>query len=98
MYLLKEVIVSYDIVNNKSRKKVHDSLLDLGLISIQYSVFFGRLNQAELSAMNRILEKYIDRESDKSFFITGNFSIQLMNQCIGYSRKDIFENKDYEII
>lgn len=40
---------------------------DLGLISIQKSVFYGDLNQAEFSAMKKVVLKMLDPESDKCF-------------------------------
>jgi CRISPR-associated endonuclease Cas2 len=43
-------IVVYDITSNKSRKKIADQLLNLGLIRAQYSVFIGDL------AKNRVDE------------------------------------------
>jgi CRISPR-associated protein Cas2 len=98
MSVLREVLVSYDIENNKSRKKIHDSLLDLGLHSIQNSVMFGRLNNAEIKAMERILEKYVDKNTDRSLYLVGLFSKDLKNQSIGYGDNSIFEDKEFEII
>ena len=39
--MYSQIIVSYDISNTKKRNKFFEELKDLGLISIQKSVFWG---------------------------------------------------------
>lgn len=51
--LYVKYLVCYDIVDNKRRKKFIDALEDLGLIRIQYSVFYGDLKPAEAKALVR---------------------------------------------
>jgi len=39
----KVYLVSYDVANNRKRKKLADKLLYYGLVRVQYSVFMGSL-------------------------------------------------------
>lgn len=57
MNIYQKYLVCYDIENDKTRKKFFDKMKDLGLISIQKSVFYGDLNQAEFSAMKKVVQK-----------------------------------------
>ena len=50
-------IICYDIENVKNRNKLYKSLKNFGLVPIQYSVFFGDLNKAELSAVKRLIKE-----------------------------------------
>jgi CRISPR-associated protein Cas2 len=49
------VIVTYDISNDKLRKKVSDSCLDYGLDRSQFSVFTGRLKAIHIRALSKRL-------------------------------------------
>jgi len=40
---MKIMLITYDIVEDKTRTKVADTLLNYGLQRMQYSVFLGRL-------------------------------------------------------
>lgn len=62
-----EVIVCYDIENNKVRKKIYDGLMDFGLRSIQKSVFWGSLIPAEINAVKVLLEDMLDEGVDRAF-------------------------------
>ena len=55
--LYVKYLVCYDIVDNKRRKKFIDALEDLGLIRIQYSVFYGDLKPAEAKAPAKEADK-----------------------------------------
>lgn len=57
MELYSEVIVTYDVADNKNRKKLREGLLDIGLSDIQKSVFWGRVNKAERKAVTRLFQK-----------------------------------------
>lgn len=67
MNIYQKYLVCYDIENDKTRKKFFEKMKDLGLISIQKSVFYGDLNQAEFSAMKKVVLKMLDPDSDKCF-------------------------------
>ena len=68
MAIFYEVLVSYDIEDNKNRKKLFEELKDMGLNSIQKSVFWGELKIAEVNILPHLFEKYC-KEQDKAFFV-----------------------------
>jgi CRISPR-associated protein Cas2 len=61
-----EILVSYDIENNKIRSKLFDKLKDFGLRPLQKSVFWGRIRKPE----EKLLISYINQNIGKadSFF------------------------------
>lgn len=61
-------IVIYDITANRSRKRIADRLLDLGLIRTQYSVFFGTLDNNRIDELALFAEEQL-AESDKLYII-----------------------------
>ena len=68
MAIFYEVLVTYDIEDNKNRKKLFEELKDMGLNSIQKSVFWGELKIAEVNILPHLFEKYC-KEQDKAFFV-----------------------------
>jgi len=96
MYL--EVLVCYDIADNKRRRKLVKELKDLGLLNVQESVFWGRIVYAEFKAVRNLFEKLLKKEEDKAFLIRCDLSKQVGNQSFGYPDKSMFEEKEYEII
>ena len=58
----------YDISSDKIRKKVSDRLLDLGLVRVQYSVFFGTLDNNRIDELALFAEEIL-AESDKLYLI-----------------------------
>ncbi|NDJ54422.1 MAG: CRISPR-associated endonuclease Cas2 [Chloroflexi bacterium] len=50
------VLVTYDITDDKARKKISDCCLDYGLDRWQYSVFSGRLKPVHIRALAKALE------------------------------------------
>lgn len=76
MGIRKEVLVAYDLEDNKSRTKLFEKLKDLGLCPIQKSVMWGFLSQAEQSAVHRLFNEYLERKTDRAFLIRA----ELLNQ------------------
>ncbi len=60
--------VIYDISRDKSRKKIADRLLDLGLTRAQYSVFLGTLDNNRIDELALFAEEQLD-ETDKLYII-----------------------------
>lgn len=58
------VMVSYDIVNDRTRYRVMKFLKDFGT-RIQYSVFECDLNEEEFKRMKNGIEELIDKKEDK---------------------------------
>lgn len=50
------VLVTYDITNDKTRKKVSDYCLDYGLDRTQFSVFSGLLKPTQIRALAKALK------------------------------------------
>ncbi len=90
MLFSKEILVAYDIENNKARNKVFNGLKDIGLFSIQKSVFIGSVKPAEERAVQMLLMQYIDKKTDKAFVLSGSFFEQLKKTGIGYTIDDFF--------
>ena len=54
-----QVIVSYDIEDNKLRKKLFDELKNLGLMSIQKSVFWGYVLTSEKRVIKTLFKSIV---------------------------------------
>ncbi|MCS6837183.1 MAG: CRISPR-associated endonuclease Cas2 [Anaerolineae bacterium] len=53
------VIVTYDVSNNKARRKISERCLDYGLDRAQYSVFSGLLRPTNIRALSKALQPYV---------------------------------------
>ena len=85
--LHQEVLVSYDISDTKQRSKLFNALKDISLTPIQKSVFWGHLNKAEETAVQRLLKSYCDT-NDKAFIARINLSQQIaQNNSVGYDKQ-----------
>lgn len=93
-----EILVCYDIGDNKRRRKLVNELKDIGLIGIQESVFWGRVLNAELQTIKRILETLLKKQEDKAFILRVDLSKQIQNNNFGYTDLSIFEERDYDIL
>jgi CRISPR-associated protein Cas2 len=62
------VTAIYDISSDKVRKKISDRLLDLGLIRVQYSVFFGTIDNNRIDELALYAESALAK-SDQLYLI-----------------------------
>ena len=69
-----EVIIAYDIEDNKIRTRLFNQLKDVGMISIQKSVMWGRLLPADIKLAKRILSSEIESDTDKAFILVSRLS------------------------
>ena len=69
-----EVIIAYDIEDNKTRTRLFNQLKDVGMISIQKSVMWGRLLPADIKLAKRILSNEIESDTDKAFILVSKLS------------------------
>lgn len=81
--LYQEVMVSYDIEDNKSRTKLFKELKAISLIPIQKSVFWGHLKAAEENAVKRLFRAYCAK-ADKAFLVRVKLSQHLKTHSVGY--------------
>lgn len=58
--MYSQILVSYDISETKKRNKFFDELKDLGLKSIQKSVFWGYVLPSEKRIIMELFKKYCD--------------------------------------
>lgn len=86
--LFHEVLVSYDIENNRQRSRLFRELKDISLVPIQKSVFWGHLNRAEEKAVERLLKKYC-AAGDRAFIARIDLSSQIAERnSVGYAATD----------
>lgn len=53
-----QIVVIYDISDDKARRKVSEACLDYGLDRYQFSVFAGRIKSIHLRELTKILRPY----------------------------------------
>lgn len=95
--MYSQIIVSYDIENNKNRKKLFDELKDIGLTPIQKSVFWGYVLASEKRLIKELFKKYCDKKCDKAFIANVNLDKNLENS-FGYTKDDFQHPENFEII
>lgn len=92
-----QIIVSYDISNTKNRNIFFDELKNLGLISIQKSVFWGYVMSYEKRIIRELFKKYCNTKTDKAFISRVSLDEHLKN-CFGYNAIDFKHPEGFEII
>ncbi|MFY9075204.1 CRISPR-associated endonuclease Cas2 [Malaciobacter mytili] len=92
-----QIIVSYDITDTKNRNKFFEELKDLGLISIQKSVFWGYILPSEKRIIKELFKKYCQIETDKAFIVNVTLDKDL-NDSFGYDEDDFNHPESFEII
>lgn len=70
---MTEVLISYDIEDNKTRTKLCNRLRDVGMITIQKSVMWGRLLPADIKLAKRILKAELE-PSDRAFLLVSKLT------------------------
>lgn len=89
------VLVSYDIVEDRTRNRVFKFLKDFGT-PVQKSVFECDLSMGELQKMIKGIERLIDVKSDKVRYYS------LCKQCVGRvvisGWGDIKEDEGFEVV
>lgn len=92
-----QIIVSYDISDTKKRNKFYDELKDLGLKSIQKSVFWGYILPSEKRIIKELFKKYCEKQTDKAFIINTLLDKDL-SESFGYKKEDFIHPESFEII
>ncbi len=89
--LYNEVLVSYDIEDNRQRNKLFRALKEVALRPVQKSVFWGHLNRAEEHAVHRLLREHCAK-TDKAFIVRARLSTQIADKTsVGYASDDFPE-------
>ncbi len=84
MKLYNEVMVCYDVEDNKVRTRLFGRLKDLGLRPIQKSVFWGHLNTAEERAVLRLFREELDKATDRAFLVRAPLAEVAERYSFGY--------------
>lgn len=92
-----QIIVSYDISETKKRNKFFEELKDLGLVSIQKSVFWGYILPSEKRIIKELFKKYCEIQTDKAFIVNVTLDKDL-NDSFGYDEDDFSHPESFEII
>ena len=92
-----QIVVSYDIEENKDRKKLFEELKDLGMKPIQKSVFWGYVLPSEKRIIKELFKKYCKIERDKAFMVNVTLDKDLENS-FGYDENDFSHPESFEII
>ncbi len=96
--LYQEILVSYDIQDNKSRTQLFKELKAMSLIAIQKSVFWGHLKLAEEQAVKRLFKKHCNSD-DKAFLVRVKLSENIKLNSIGYQHNNFPSQPcSYEIL
>lgn len=95
--MYSQIIVSYDISETKKRNKFFEELKDLGLVSIQKSVFWGYVLPSEKRFIKKLFKKYCELDNDKAFIVNVSLDKDL-NNSFGYDEDDFKHPESFEII
>lgn len=88
-------LITYDIENDKRRKKISDELEAFGY-RVNYSVFECELNQTKLRKLREKIEELVDIKYDsvRFYHICENCLPKSFELC---NKGDIFEKEDFFI-
>lgn len=96
--LLHEVLVCYDVSNDKTRKKLRNRLKDLGLEPVQLSVMWGFISMAEERAVRQTFQEMLKKGEDKAFLARSNLVGRGPEVVFGYEKEEFSEPKPYEVV
>lgn len=92
-----QVIIAYDIADNKKRIKFYETLKDFGLLPIQKSVFWGYILPSERKSIISIYKEFCDIKSDNVIMVNAALE-QNIKDCFGYTKEFFRKPDDFDII
>ncbi len=92
-----QILVAYDISNNKNRNKMFEELKDIGLHPIQKSIFWGNIPKCMKKNIVLLYNKYCDKENDRVIMIEAQLQNNL-HECFGYKQEEFDIYKMYDIL
>ena len=92
-----QVIIAYDIADNKKRIKFYETLKDFGLLPIQKSVFWGYILPSERKSIISIYKEFCDIKSDNVIMVNAALE-QNIQDCFGYIKEFFRKPDDFDII
>jgi CRISPR-associated protein Cas2 len=57
--IMMQILVTYDISDDKARKRISEICLDYGLDRTQYSVFTGQLKPVHIRGLGKSIRPYV---------------------------------------
>ena len=98
MAIYVKYLVCYDISESKRRRKFVESLKDLGLVSLQESVFYGDLTGPEVGVLRKNVFRFLDKETDKCFWFPCSIPADTLRECFGYDNFSYYEPDSHAVI
>ncbi len=95
--LRNEYLISYDVEDNKIRKKIFNELEKIGMRSVQKSVFWGFLTKAELTSVHRFIKQNLSKD-DKTLITHTNFNGTGHSFLIGHDPHDFQDWEETSVI
>lgn len=92
-----QVLVVYDISNDKNRRKIYEGLKDIGLHPIQKSVFWGNIRPNNKQDILDLYSKYCDTKCDKVIMLNAPLCDN-MDYCFGYSKGEFTQPRIFEVL
>lgn len=92
-----QVIIAYDIADNKKRIKFYETLKDFGLLPIQKSVFWGYILPSERKSIISVYKEFCDIKSDNVIMVNAALE-QNIQDCFGYTKEFFRKPDDFDII
>ena len=90
-------LICYDVESDRKRRKLFDSLKDIGLVPIQKSVFYGDLKPPEFRDMKKNVAALLD-EGDRCLWIQCTLPVDLVRTCPGYEHFSYIEPDQHDFI
>lgn len=87
--VMKKIVVIYDIIEDRVREEIVESLLSFSFVRIQNSVFMGRLKDKKVKEFKNELSKKINITEDKLFIL--NLCEKCYNKRVFINTKDLSE-------
>lgn len=87
-----EVLVCYDVEDNRRRRLLGEALLDIGLIRIQKSVFWGLLRPADERAVKREFDRLLEKDTDRAFLARTRLSGADNEAVFGRMPSEVLDN------
>jgi CRISPR-associated protein Cas2 len=95
--MYQEILVTYDISDTKNRNKFFEYLKDVGLVSIQKSVFWGFILPSEKKTIELLIKNHCDIATDKAIVINVTLGKNIENM-FGYTKGDFIHPQGFDII
>ena len=91
-------LICYDISDNKRRNKLFECLKDLGLESLQESVFYGFLKHPEYKGLKAFIRRTLKKPDDKCLIMQSKLTEKDIKDSYGYKNFTLRDPDGFECI